>query len=714
MNQFFDEDSQKLLINAKNEMLELKHPYVGSEHLLLAILKCTSLEITKKLNEYHIFYDEFRNKLIESVGVGSKGNHWFLLTPMLKKIIINAGLNSKNNITPQDLLFSLFQVGDGVANRVMLSMKIDMDDLYQFFIHSDLFSFHNAHHLLIEDFAINMNKIVCDPIIEREKQISQIIMILLRKNKNNPLLIGDPGVGKTAIVEELSRLISTGNVPPKLKNVVIYNLQISRLVAGTKYRGEFEEKFHRIIDEIKNNPNIILFIDEFHTIIGAGGAEGAIDASNIIKPYLSRGELRVIGATTKVEYHKWIEKDQAFDRRFQKLYIEEATESDMQKILLKLRPIYEKYHNVVIPDDILNKILSYSSYISFGHQPDKSIDLLDATCALCSSKSNAFYKFDNFVKRKNKIIKDKNQLILERRFEEALSYKKKEIQLEKDYHKELLSSNRDTLVVDEKTLEEMIYLKSNIPVGTYLNDRLNKVYINMKKIFFGENEMIRSICNFILSSNYFKKNNPLCFLFVGKSGMGKTFFVHEFSKLLVGEDSIYTFYLQDYLNKSLFFHKFGCNIDTCCYNIGHYLLHSILNRPFSILIFDNIQYADSNLLNFIFKTIDDGYYIDSFGEKINISKCIFLFVFDIELSLTGFSNDSSSEYIDYFQEKVDSVFYFHNISKKNVIDFLIHYCKDSNISLETVHSFVSEYALNHAINGYGDVLSEFKKKFSLQ
>lgn len=713
MNQFFDEDSQKVLINAKKEMLELKHPYVGSEHLLLAILKLNTLDITKKLNEYHIYYNEFRDKLIESVGIGSKANHWFLLTPMLKKIIMNANHYSNNIITPKDLIFSLLQVGDGVANRILFSMNIDIDSFYQYLIHSSSLTFQDNHHLLIKDFAINMNELVCDPVVEREREIHQIIMILLRKSKNNPLLIGEPGVGKTAIVEELSRLISNGNVPAKLKNVVIYNLQISRLVAGTKYRGEFEEKLHHIIDEIKNNPNIILFIDEFHTIIGAGGAEGAIDASNIIKPYLSRGELRIIGATTIVEYHQWIEKDQAFDRRFQKIYIEEATDSDMKKILLKLRPIYENYHNVVIPDDVLNKILSYSSYISFGHQPDKSIDLLDATCALCSSKSNFFHKIDNIIERKSQIIKNKNQLILERRFEEALSYKRKEIQLENDYHDLLLSSNDKTIVVDEKDIEEMIFLKTNVPIGNYLGDIISKASKSMKKIFFGENEMIKTLCTTILSCNHFSSNKALCFLFVGKSGLGKTFFVHEFSKLLVEKKSIYYFYLQDYLDKSLFFRKFGCNIDTYNSN-GNYLLHSILNRPFSILIFDNIQCADSSLLNFIFKITDDGYYYDSFGEKVNLSRCIFFFIYDIEISSTGFSSDSSSEYLAPFKEKIESVFYFHDISKKNVIDFLIHYSKNYNINLDDIYSFVSEYTLCHNINGYGEVLLEFKKKFSLQ
>ena len=718
MNHFFDEESQKIIIKAKKEMLDLKHPYVGSEHLLLAVLNTPSLKITKVLMQYHISYDKFRGKLIECVGVGTKDNQWFLMTPMLKKIIMNASHFSDNSeITPFQLIVSLFQIGDGIAIRVLLSMGYDLDALYQNLIYLNSFMFSSNRNLSLDEYAINMNKQaqnqLYDPVIGRNKQIDQIIRILLRKNKNNPLLIGEPGVGKTAVIEELSRLLVSSKVPEKLKGTVIYNLQISNLVAGTRYRGEFEEKLHHIIDEIKNNPNIILFIDEFHTIIGAGGSDGAIDASNILKPYLSRGEIKIIGATTFDEYHKWIEKDKAFDRRFQKVCIEEVNDEEVKVILSNLKSIYEKYHRVVLSDDILDKILSYSnSYIFNGQQPDKAIDLLDDVCTFCASKPKIIdNKLEDYSTRIYKTIKNKNKMILDGNFKSALLFKRKERELENLYNDIMFTKENNSFSsVEEKDIVESIYLKNKIPLGNYLEDIVSKAAIQLKKIVFGQNEIINSLCNNIVDSNYLSFNKCLSFLLVGKSGLGKTFFAQEFSKLLVGQDYYY-FQLRDYLDENSFFQKFGYHMDKNIMPSTDYLLKGVMTRPFSILLFDDIQSISDSIFKFVLKILNDGYYIDSFGKKIILSKCIIFFICDNEKSSIGFVSNNSLNNVLVLKEKVYSVFFFQNLSKSYVRRLLLSYGKKYHLNSEEINHFILNYSIYHESLNYGDILQEFQKKF---
>lgn len=310
----FNEDARKVIKDAKKEMYELKHPYVGSEHLFLSILK-NSKNISEKLKEYNLTYETFKNEIIDIIGIGKEENNWFLYTPLLKRIIENAIINSKENnngeVTVEHLFSSLLEEGEGIAIRVMLGMNINLDELYNTFSYKLVNKKKKNKKLLIEELGVDLNKKALnneiDPVIGRDKEIKRILEILCRRTKNNPLLIGHAGVGKTAIVEELSRLISIGDVPRCLKNKRIISLDMASTVAGTKYRGEFEERVRKILKEIEENDDIILFIDEIHTLVGAGGAEGAIDASNIFKPALARNKIKCIGATTIEEYKKYIE-----------------------------------------------------------------------------------------------------------------------------------------------------------------------------------------------------------------------------------------------------------------------------------------------------------------------------------------------------------------------------------------------------------------------
>jgi len=381
----FTEEARKILIAAKEEMKKLKHPYVGSEHLLLSILKDKN-EISEKLKEYNLDYKKFKDELIDIVGIGSKESECFLYTPLLKRIMENALYDSKENnngnVTISHLFSSMLEEGEGIAIRILIGMDIDLDDLYHEFAYKLPIKKNKNKKLLIDELGVDLTKKakegLLDPVVGRDEEINRVIEILSRRKKNNPVLIGEAGVGKTAIVEELSRMISNNEVPNNLKNKRIISLDMATTVAGTKYRGEFEERVNKILKELEENDDIILFIDEIHTLVGAGGAEGAIDASNIFKPALARNKMRCIGATTTNEYKKFISGDKALDRRFQKVEVTIPDKKTVKEILLKLRDTYSNFHKTLISDEIIDYIIELSDkYIKNRYQPDKSIDILD-------------------------------------------------------------------------------------------------------------------------------------------------------------------------------------------------------------------------------------------------------------------------------------------------------------------------------------------------
>ena len=361
----FSEESRKALTIAKEEMNKLKHPFVGSEHLLLGILYLNN-DLTKKLKKYNLTYKSFKEELIKIVGTGKENNDWFLYTPLLKRVLERVVIDSKETneeITITNLFLSILNEGEGVAYRLLLGMNIDLEKIY--YDISNNVKRKRSKKLLIDEIGIDINKEVkknnIDPVFGREDETNRLIEVLCRRTKNNPVLVGNAGVGKTAIVENLARRIVDLDVPNNLLNKRIISLDMGSLISGTKYRGEFEEKLKKIINEITDNEDIILFIDEIHTIVGAGGAEGAVDASNILKPFLARGKVRIIGSTTITEYNKYIEKDKALDRRFQKILVEEPNKKNLKNILINLKEIYESYHGVIIEDNIIDEIINLAS-----------------------------------------------------------------------------------------------------------------------------------------------------------------------------------------------------------------------------------------------------------------------------------------------------------------------------------------------------------------
>lgn len=396
----YNETLIKILKCSEKEALNLNHQYIGTEHFILSILKIDN-EIKDILNNSNITYNKYLNE-INKLMINNKKNDLISYTPLFKKILIS--LNKNKDITSKDVFIEILEYGEGIGITILNNLNIDLNKLYNELINKNDY-----------EYGINLNEYVknkdYEPITGREKELETLIEILLRKNKNNPLLIGEPGIGKTALVEALAYKINNKDVPNELLNKKIISINISKIVSGTRYRGEFEEKLHKLIEHFEQNNNLIIFFDEIHTIVGAGGAEGAIDASNIIKPYIARNKLKIIGATTTKEYYKSIYNDGALNRRFQTITIKEPSEQETLNILLNSKKYYEKYHNVHITNKQLETIVKLSTkYIKDKYNPDKSLDMLDKICSKIKYKSyntTNNIKIDELEKQKLIFIKSK-------------------------------------------------------------------------------------------------------------------------------------------------------------------------------------------------------------------------------------------------------------------------------------------------------------------
>ncbi len=682
----FSEEAQKALILAKAEMNNLRHPYVGSEHLLLAILSEKNLEITKVLASYNITYKVFKEELIKVVGVGKEANEWFLYTPLLKRVIETAILNSKEKgeveVSVNELLLAILEEGEGVAIRLLIGLNIDVDEIYNSISRDSKVSNKALHKkLLVEDYAINLNKKILsnevDPVIGRDDELKNLIEILCRRGKNNPLLIGEAGVGKTAIVEELARRIVDGNIPKPLKGKTILSLPMANLVAGTKYRGEFEERVSKILKELEENDDIIVFIDEIHTIVGAGGAEGAIDASNIIKPALARGKIQLIGATTTYEYHTFIEKDKALNRRFQIIVIEEPTKEKTKEILKKLKPLYEAYHFVSISDDIIDLIVDLSdTYIYEYYQPDKSIDILDEVCtkaSLLESKNDSILHHINVLLQN--VINDKKKAIMKQDFDLASTYKEKEKELlTKKNELELnLMTKRKPKKITKEMVADVIYLKTKIPVYEINKSSrkiINNLDKNLKKIVLGQDEIITDLCNRVKKVRLGFQDKPHIesFLFCGKTGVGKTLLVKEFAKLLYGDANFIRLDMSEYKEAHTVSKIIGSPPGYVGFDNHLTVLDTIRMHPHSVILLDEIEKASSEVMKLFLQVLDEGVLTDSRGRKVRFDN-VFLFM----TTNLGYSKDSigfteSKNNIDIeeflgveFVNRIGKIYYFNDI-----------------------------------------------------
>ncbi|MBR4617846.1 MAG: ATP-dependent Clp protease ATP-binding subunit [Bacilli bacterium] len=682
----FSEEAQKSLLLAKSEMMKLNHPYVGSEHLLLAILSNENNNVTKKLNKYNITYNRFHEEIIKIMGTGSKPTMWYLYTPLLKRIIQNAIFDTKEKnlkeVTVEQLFVSLLEEGDGVAIRLLVGMNIDIDAIYKDFCNSFIIKKSKKEKkLLVNDFSVNFNKRVVsgeiDPVINRDEEVERVIEILSRRTKNNPLLIGEAGVGKTAIVEELSRRIVEGKVPKFLQNKRILSISIASLVSGTKYRGEFEERINKIIKEVEEESNIILFIDEVHTIVGAGGAEGAIDASNILKPSLARGKIKIIGATTNEEYKQFIEKDKALDRRFQKVFVNEPSVEKTKVMLQSLKPIYEAFHDVIIPDSIIDYIVELSDrYIQNRKNPDKSIDIMDEVCAkaglIYKDSSSLYAEKNNQIKR---IVEEKNRAVQEQDFKKASVLKKEQYRLESELNSHSLKkiSKRRNVVITKKMVSKTIEIKTKIPiyeVNAQTKYLLKKLNSNLKSLIIGQDEIIDSLLNYTRRIQFgFGKNKPYSFLLIGSTGTGKTLLAKEYAKELYGEDNFIRVDMSEYKEEYSISKIVGSAPGYVGYDDNITICEKVRNHPNCVLLLDEIEKAHPSVLKLFLQVFDNGIIHDSAGRTISFKNVIIFMTSNIGCSVNpiGFNensniNQSLKDFLSIeFVNRIDKVFKFKNI-----------------------------------------------------
>ncbi len=714
----FTEDARRILISAKEEMKKLKHPYVGSEHLMLAILRDKN-EISDRLKDYELDYDRLRHEIIDIVGIGSKEVECFLYTPLLKRVMENAIYDSKENnngkVTISHLFSSLLEEGEGIAIRILIGMDIDIDDLYQEFA----FKFHTKKtknkKLLIDELGIDLTKKakegVLDSVVGRDDEIKMVIEILCRRKKNNPILIGEAGVGKTAIVEELSRLINLGEVPNALKNKRIISLDMSSTVAGTKYRGEFEERVNKILKELEENEDIILFIDEIHTLVGAGGAEGAIDASNIFKPALARNKMRCIGATTTMEYKKFITSDKALDRRFQKVEVNVPNKSAVKQILLNARDTYSNFHKALISDEIIDYIIELSDkYIKNRYEPDKSIDILDEVCAHVSLKENSkLKKYNTLTKKLNEILKTKKSYLLKKDYDKASLYKEEENRLMTKINKlELELSKEKTNVVTKDDVINVVSRKSNVPIYELKDfniDDINRFEKELKQKIIGHDKIIDELVKVYKKLKLGLKDDNMCYsmMFVGPSGVGKTELAKLFSKKIV--NNVIKLDMSEFSEPHQISKLIGSPAGYVGYNDNKNILESVKDNPFSILILDEIEKANPSIINLLYQILDDGKLKDSKGEDIYFNNSMIIMTSNIGFNKQniGFNSDNkiNNELKDNFSipfiNRIDNIFTFNYLNEydiryiiNNKLKKLRDKYKNKNVSVKISNTVIDD------------------------
>ena len=686
----FEEEARKILVSAKKEMRDLNHPYVSSEHLLLAILKGDN-DISDKLKSFGLDYNKFRNEVIKIIGKGSKPSQWFLYTPLLKRIIENAINEAKENnngvVTVNHLFASLLDEGEGVAIRILIGMDIDIDELYDEF--SDkIINKRNHKKLLIDEIGVDLNKKAIngnlDPVTGRDDEIRRVLEILCRRCKNNPLLIGEAGVGKTAIVEELANMIVRGEVPLALRNKRIVSLDMASSVAGTKYRGEFEERMNKILKEIEENDDVILFIDEIHTLVGAGGAEGAIDASNIFKPALARGKIRCIGATTIDEYKKYIEKDSALERRFQKVIIEAPSESTVKKILMNLKDIYEGYHKVIIDEDIIDLIIHLSNkYIYNRNEPDRSIDILDEVSAKVSLKeSKGLKEYSVYNRRLKEVVNRKKKAILDNDFNMASKFKNEEFDLmNKINNLELSLYKTQSKKVSKMDVAEVINMKTGIPIYEILNEKAKLIQQTeriLSKNIIGQDAAVKEVAKVAKKIKLGFNDKCYSFLFCGPSGVGKTALAKILGENLVGLNNIIKLDMSEYKEAHSISKIVGSPPGYIGYDDNTNILEDIRNKPYSVLILDEIEKAHTNVINLFLQVLDEGKIKNSKGKIVRFDNVVIVMTSNVgfhEINV-GFNNNNTKisrlndNFSIPFMNRVDKVICFNPLNEDDILKII--------------------------------------------
>ena len=646
----FSKELKECILNSKKEMNELKHSYIGSEHFILAILNSNN-NLSNVLYKYEITYERFKQSIIDLIGYGDDVEKLFIYTPLFKKILedsINCCADTNSLVTLENVFLTLLDEAEGVAYRIFCEYGIDIDSLYD---EIDKTSYKISNKTkYIEEVGIDICKKALnhelDPVVGRDKEVDRLIEIICRKNKRNPLLIGEAGVGKTSIVEELANRIVNNNVPSKLLNKKIVSISMASLVSGTEHRGEFEEKVLRIFDEIEKDNDIIVFIDEIHTLVGAGGADGAIDASNILKPALARGKIVIIGATTTYEYNKYIEKDKALSRRFQTVLVNEPSENELLKILAKIKTSYEEYHNVIINNDIISYIVKLSKiYLPYRKEPDKSIDILDEACSKASIiKDEKVKEKEKYIDKLNYISIIKNNYLLNNDYKKLLAVKKEERKILSDINKldfEIMN-NKKKKIINKDIINSVITTRSNIPVynGKATKNVLKKLKKELKTRFVTESEEINKLVEFseeVLSIE--KKEKPKSILFIGSKDRNKKELANLYGKYLFN-DKIIDLDLSIYSSSN----KLLSN---------HSVFSSIKENPFSLIIVTNYYNSIIEVRDVIDKILKDSKLELEDGMLLHFNNSVIIFIEDTIKSSIGFNNKS-----DNINRNVDKIINF--------------------------------------------------------
>ena len=655
MMQRFTDDAQRVLSLAQEAALELGHDYVGTEHVLIGLTKVKNGVAAKALEELGLVTEDIFEAVEEHVGRGNKKATSIYMTPRVKHVlelaIQVANHMNHNYVGTEHILLGLLSDGSGVAVAILRAMNIRSNDVVEA-IRSILGSNKgsnnggqegiNSNNDLgeLSDFATDLNESAkqgkIDPVIGRDTEIQRVIQILSRRTKNNPVLIGEPGVGKTAIAEGLAQRIVTGNVPEILRNKRIISLSIGSMLAGAKYRGEFEERLKKAIDEVQQHDDMIIFIDEIHTLVGAGATEGAMDAANILKPALARGEFQVIGATTLDEYKKHIEKDAALERRFQPVQVGEPNEEDALEILKGLRDRYEAFHKAKITDEALTAAVSLSSrYITDRFLPDKAIDVVDEAASKVRMKVfSASPDVKALEDRLNTVKKEKEAAVTSQDFEKAAELRDEEQSLLKEIgdKKSIAKEKSDQkLIVTEEDIAAVVAQWTGIPVAKIAEEEsatLLHLEEELHKRVVGQDEAVTAVAKAVRRARAGLKDpkRPIgSFLFLGPTGVGKTELARALASSLFGDESaMIRLDMSEYMEKHTVSRLVGAPPGYVGYEEGGQLTDAVRRKPYSVILLDEVEKAHADFFNILLQVLDDGRLTDSQGRTVDFRNTVII------------------------------------------------------------------------------------------
>jgi len=724
----FTERARQVVVLAQEEARSLKHNYIGTEHLLLGLLREEEGIAAQVLVTLDVNLDEVRMQVAQIVGMGDEvAAGQIPFTPRAKKVLelaLREALSLGHNyIGTEHILLGLIKENEGVAARILLEFDADSEKIRNEIMRKLTGSARRTpvpqgeqkkKVKLLDQFGRNLTLLATegklDPVVGREKEIERVMQILSRRTKNNPVLIGEPGVGKTAVVEGLAQRIATNDVPELLKGKQMYTLDLAALVAGSKYRGEFEERLKKVMKEIHEHGEIILFVDELHNLVGAGAAEGAIDAASILKPALARGELQTIGATTIEEYRKYVEKDAALERRFQQIMVEEPSEEDTEQILLGLRDRYEAHHRIKITDEAIKAAARLSArYISDRFLPDKAIDLIDEASSRMRIKTmTAPPKYRELEIEIEKVRKEKESSIEAQEFEKAASLRDKERKLA-NKKRELAEEwkndeGREVVSIGEEEIADIVSMWTGIPVFKLTegeSQKLMRMEDELRNRVVGQDQALKSIARAIRRSRAGIKDprRPTgSFIFLGPSGVGKTELARTLAEFLFGdEDALLQVDMSEYMEKHAVSRLVGSPPGYVGYEEGGQLSESVRRKPYSVILLDEIEKAHPDVFNILLQILEDGHLTDSQGRKVDFRNTIVIMTSNIgaktiaKESPLGFAttDEAGMTYDDMkigimgelkkvfrpeFLNRVDEVIVFHKLDRANIkqiVDLMI-------------------------------------------